>query len=119
VGARTVNDSPTGAGRAGCADQGGDFYELTLFVSGASDMSARAISNARRLCDEYLADRHQLAVVDLHEDLAALRANDVLAAPTLVRSQPLPVRRLVGDLSRLDRVLAALDLAEPPSRADG
>jgi circadian clock protein KaiB len=86
-------------------------YELTLFVSGASDLSARAIANAKELCDTYLEGRYELAVVDVHEDASAALNSDVIAAPTLVRNWPLPVRKLVGDLSRIDRVLIALDLA--------
>jgi circadian clock protein KaiB len=86
-------------------------YELTLFVSGASDLSARAIANAKELCDAHLEGRYELSVVDVHEDAAAAINSDVIAAPTLVRNWPLPVRKLVGDLSRTDKVLVALDLA--------
>jgi circadian clock protein KaiB len=85
-------------------------YDLTLFVSGASDLSARAIANARELCDNHLAGRYQLSVIDVHEDAAAVLESDVIAAPTLVRNWPLPVRKMVGDLSRTEKVLAALDL---------
>lgn len=85
-------------------------YELTLFVSGASDLAVRAITNARRLCDEHLEGRHQLSVVDVHEDPEALMSSGILAAPTLVRSRPLPVRMLVGDLSHTDKVLSALQI---------
>lgn len=87
-----------------------DCYELTLFVSGASDLSVRAITNARRLCDEHLEGRHHLSVVDVHEDPEALMSSGILAAPTLVRSRPLPVRMLVGDLSLTSKVLAALQI---------
>lgn len=85
-------------------------YDLTLFVSGASDLAARAVTNARRLCETHLTGRYRLTVVDVYEDVAALLASDVLATPTLVKNRPLPVRRIVGDLSHLDRVLLALDL---------
>ena len=85
-------------------------YELTLFVSGASDLSVRAISNARRLCDAHLDGRHRLEVVDMHDDPAAFMSGWVLATPTLVKSRPLPVRKLVGDLSRTEKVLRALDI---------
>jgi circadian clock protein KaiB len=88
-------------------------YELTLFVSGASDLSARAIANAKELCDTHLDGRYELSVVDVHENAAAALNSDVIAAPTLVRTWPLPVRKLVGDLSRTDKVLVALDLAAP------
>lgn len=88
-------------------------YELTLYVSGASDLSVRAIANARALCDTHLKGRHHLQVVDMHEDPAAFISGWVLATPTLVKSLPLPVRKLVGDLSRTERVLLALDIALP------
>lgn len=77
-----------------------EIYELTLYVSGASDLSARAITDARQLCDIHLAGRYHLSVVDVYQDPAAVRASGVLATPTLVKNRPLPVRELVGDLSR-------------------
>ena len=85
-------------------------YELTLFVSGASDLAARAIANARRLCDVHLHGRCHLVVIDVHENPAAVLSSRLLATPTLVRSRPLPMRRVVGDLSDTDKVLRALDL---------
>jgi circadian clock protein KaiB len=91
------------------------WYELTLFVSGASDLSARAIANARHLCDGHLAGRHRLRVVDVHEDPAAVLESQVVAAPTLIKTLPLPARRLVGDLSHTGRVLEALDLPIAPA----
>jgi circadian clock protein KaiB len=84
--------------------------DLTLFVSGASDLSARAIADTRRLCDLYLAGRHHLTVVDIHDDPEAVARFGVFAAPTLVRRQPLPLRRIVGDLSDADHVLQSLQL---------
>jgi circadian clock protein KaiB len=86
-------------------------YELTLFVSGASEISARAITNARSLCDTHLGGRGRLSVVDVHEDTTVALPAGVLAVPTLVRDRPLPVRRFAGDLAHIDRVLHALDLA--------
>ena len=85
-------------------------YELTLFVGGASELSARAIANARQLCDDHLDGRYHLTVVDVHETPVALLNSRVLAAPTLVKDLPLPERRVIGDLSQTDRVLLALDL---------
>lgn len=86
------------------------FYELTLIVSGASELSARAIRNARRLCEEHLGTQFNLTIVDLHEEPASVLSGQVLAAPTLVLLRPLPVRKFVGDLSRTERVLEALGL---------
>jgi circadian clock protein KaiB len=91
------------------AQESGD-YELTLFVSGASELSARAITNATRLCDVHLHGRHRLSVLDVHDDANGTLHRRVFALPTLVRDRPLPVRRITGDLSDTDKVLRALDL---------
>jgi circadian clock protein KaiB len=85
-------------------------YELTLFVSGASDLSARAIAEATQLCEFHLPASYHLAVVDVNEDPAAVNTSGVMAAPTLVKCVPLPVRRVVGDLSHADKVLLALEI---------
>ncbi|GAC1313668.1 MAG: hypothetical protein NVSMB16_10450 [Acidimicrobiales bacterium] len=94
-------------------------YELTLIVSGASDLSARAIGNARRLCEDHLGTRFNLTIVDLNEEPASVLDGQVLAAPTLVLLRPLPVRKFVGDLSRTDRVLEALGLPAAVARDEG
>ncbi len=85
-------------------------YVLTLFVSGASDIAAVAIGNAKSLCENHLAGRYRLQVVDVHRDVEKMMAHHVLAAPTLLLERPLPMRRLVGDLSDTQRVLAALGI---------
>jgi circadian clock protein KaiB len=85
-------------------------FELTLFVSGASDLSAQAIAEARRLCDSGPGGRGRLSVVDIHGDPASALSRDVIVVPTLFKTWPLPERRYVGDLSRADAVLVALDL---------
>jgi circadian clock protein KaiB len=86
--------------------------ELTLFVSGASNLSARAIADATELCDVHLSGRYRLSVVDVHGDPAATLSSGVQAAPTLVRPSPLPMRRFVGDLSDAGAVLLRLGLAD-------
>lgn len=85
-------------------------YVLTLFVTGASDMSVRAIGNVRALCEQHLTGRYHLEVVDIHRDPERVVSNDVVAAPTLIRDAPLPKRMLVGDMSQTPRVLAALEI---------
>ena len=92
------------------ADSDTIFYELTLYVSGASALAARAIANATRLCEMYCNGHYHLSVVDIHEDPSSLLTNNLLATPTLVKSKPEPVRRVVGDLSQIDKVLSTLDL---------
>lgn len=86
------------------------WYELTLFISGASELSARAITDATRLCEEHLGGRFELAVVDVYEHPAAALVNRVVAVPTLIKHGPGPVRRLAGDLSQTGHVLMALEL---------
>jgi circadian clock protein KaiB len=92
-----------------------EIVQLTLIVSGASELSARAISNATRLCETHMPGRHHLSVVDLDEAPASVLSGQVLAAPTLVKTRPLPVQKFVGDLSNTQRVLIALGL--PPASA--
>jgi circadian clock protein KaiB len=82
-------------------------YVLTLFVNGATELSARAITAARYLCDTSLPGRHRLSVVDIHDAPVGTR---VLAVPTLVKDLPLPVRMVVGDLSHVEDVLGALEI---------
>jgi circadian clock protein KaiB len=94
-------------------------YALTLFVSGASGLSARAIDDVRLLCDVHLTAQVRLAVVDIHVDPAAAIRRGVSVAPTLVRTRPLPVRRIVGDLSQTERVLAMLMLPVDGDLGDG
>ena len=84
--------------------------DLTLFVNGATDLSARAVALAKELCDVHLNGRYRLAVVDVNDDPAAVAGHHVLVTPTLLRHQPPLTRRYVGDLSDTDKVLEALDL---------
>lgn len=84
-------------------------FDLTLFISGASELSSAAIVDARRLCDEHL-DHHELKVVDLHDQPAAAREAGVLVTPTLLMNGTDPARRVTGALSDTAKVLAALGL---------
>jgi circadian clock protein KaiB len=85
-------------------------YELTLYVSGASSSSARAIRNAQAMCEAHLAGRYELTIVDLNLDPESARGSRVMATPTLMKGYPPPARMLVGDLSDRERVLLALDV---------
>ncbi len=86
----------------------GEPYALTLFVSGASDSSAHAITNVRAICDAHLNGQYHLDIVDLNQEPGLAKAHNVLATPTLIREHPLPLRMLVGDMSDHPRVLIAL-----------
>jgi len=96
---------------------GGELYRLTLFVNGASDLSARAIDAVTRVCDVHLHGRCQLTVVDVHDQPEAAVRSRVRVVPTLVRTSPLPVRRLAGDLSQTERVLAMMMLTPDETQA--
>jgi len=95
---------------AALAELEGASYELTLFVSGASRSSARAIRNIQEICKENLEGRFTLLVVDVNQHPEQARGMRVLATPTLMKAFPAPERMLVGDLSDHDRVLVALDI---------
>ena len=85
-------------------------YVLRLYVAGSTPQSSRAITNLKTICETYLKDRYDLLVVDLYEHRERAQEDQIVVAPTLVRLWPAPMRRMVGDLSQTDRVLAALDL---------
>jgi len=85
-------------------------YRLRLFVSGSTPKSVRAIQNIRALCDEKLHGRYGLEVVDIYQHPERLEPDQVFVTPTLVKELPLPSRKIIGDLSDKQRVLAGLDL---------
>jgi circadian clock protein KaiB len=85
-------------------------YVLRLYVSGSTQQSIRAITNLKSICELHLRGRYDLMVVDLYEQKERAQEDQIVVAPTLVRQSPLPVRRMIGDLSRTDRVLAILGI---------
>jgi circadian clock protein KaiB len=94
-------------------------YVLRLYVTGTTERSKRAVSTVKKICEERLRGRYELEVIDIYQQPQTARAEQVVAAPALVRRRPLPVRRLSGDLSDAARVLKLLDLQpeghEPPA----
>jgi len=74
-----------------------------------------AIQNVKRVCDEHLAGRYKLEVIDLYKNLPLARIDDVIAAPTLIKRAPLPLKRLIGDMSDESRLLAGLDIHPLPA----
>ncbi len=85
-------------------------YVLRLFVTGTTAKSLRAIENLKRLCDEYLKDRCEVEVIDIYQQPIFAKDGQIVAAPTLVKELPPPVRKFIGDLSNTERILAGLDL---------
>ncbi len=85
-------------------------YALALYVTGATARSLRAIANVKAICEEYLKGRYDLEVVDIYRRPELASRDQIVAVPTLVKKLPVPLRLLVGDLSRTDQVLQGLDL---------
>ena len=85
-------------------------YVLRLYVTGATDRSSRAIANIRAFCERHLKGRYDLLVVDIYQQPSLAQEHQIIAAPTLIKSMPLPLRRLVGDFSDQDRVILGLDI---------
>jgi circadian clock protein KaiB len=85
-------------------------YRLRLFVTGSTPRSVRAIRNILALCEKFLQGHYDLEIVDIYQDPAMAKDGQVLAAPTLVRESPLPVRRVIGDCSDTNKVKSALDI---------
>ena len=85
-------------------------FVLRLYVTGNTVRSGQAIANIRALCDDYLAGRYELEVVDIYQQPKAAAKEQIIAAPTLVKELPTPVKRLIGDLSDRDKVLVGLNL---------
>ena len=85
-------------------------YTLRLYVTGATSQSLRAIANVKKICEEYLKGRYELEVVDLYQQPQLAQGEQIIAAPTLIKKLPLPLRRIIGDMSTTERVLAGLDL---------
>jgi circadian clock protein KaiB len=85
-------------------------YLLRLFVSGASLRSSKAIENIRKLSEEHLKGRYELEVVDIYQQPELMKKEQILAAPTLVRKLPLPLRKMIGDMSDKEKVLIGLDI---------
>ena len=84
-------------------------YILRLYVSGSSTHSLRAVNNLKKICEEHLPD-YDLEVIDIHENPTAAREEQIIAAPTLVKKLPRPLRKFVGDLSNTQKILVGLDI---------
>ncbi len=87
-------------------------YRLRLFVSGMTPRSTEAIARLKAICEKYLDGRYELEVIDIYQQPAAAKIEQIIAAPTLIKLLPPPLRRLVGDLSDTQRVLRGLNIEE-------
>jgi circadian clock protein KaiB len=87
-----------------------DLWELRLYVAGQTARALTAFANLKKLCEEHLGGKYRIEVVDLLRNPQLAKGDQILAVPTLVRKLPVPVRKIIGDLSNTERVLVGLDL---------
>jgi circadian clock protein KaiB len=85
-------------------------YVLRLYVTGMTPRSTRAVENVRNICERHLHGRYDLEVIDIYQQPTLAKGEQIVAAPTLIKKLPLPLRRVIGDMSSTERVLLGLDL---------
>jgi circadian clock protein KaiB len=85
-------------------------YVLRLYLTGTTTKSLHAIINVKKFCEEYLEGRYELEVIDLYQQPQLAQGEQIIAAPTLIKKLPLPLRRIIGDMSKTEQMLVGLDL---------
>jgi circadian clock protein KaiB len=91
---------------------GNNRYVLRLYITGATHHSMLAVKNIKAVCEQYLQAGYSLKIIDVYQQPQLAAKHDIIAAPTLIKLQPLPIKRLVGDLSNTGKVLSALDIVQ-------
>jgi len=91
-------------------DTGNEKYVLRLYITGMTPKSTQAIQNIRKICEENLKGRYELEVIDIYQQPVLAKDEQIIAAPTLIKKLPLPLRRFIGDMSDKERILVGLDL---------
>ncbi|CAG1007173.1 Circadian clock protein KaiB [Methanosarcinales archaeon] len=89
---------------------GEEKYVLRLYITGITPKSTKAILNVRKICEESLKGRYELEVIDIYQQPILAKDQQIIAAPTLIKKLPLPLRRIIGDMSDKERILVGLDL---------
>jgi len=85
-------------------------YVLRLYVAGTTSKSIRAVANIKQICESSLKNRYDLEVIDIYQQPVLVKGEQIIAAPTLVKKLPLPLRKFIGDMSDTERILVGLDL---------
>jgi len=85
-------------------------YILRLFITGTTNKSVLALTNLKKICEEYLNGRYELEVIDLYQNPGLAIEEQIIAAPTLIKKLPLPFRRIIGDMSDIEKVLLGLEI---------
>jgi len=94
------------------ARTGQEKYVLKLYVTGLTPASTRAITNIKKICEEHLQGRYELEVIDIYQQPVLAKGEQIIAAPTLIKKLPLPLRKFIGDMSDAERILVGLDLRQ-------
>ena len=102
--------------RSGADRRRGKLWQLRLYVAGQTPKSVAAFSNLKQICETHLSGRYVIEIIDLVEQPQLSKGDQILAIPTLVRKLPQPVRKIIGDLSDVNRVLVGLDLRPADGR---
>ena len=85
-------------------------YVLRLYVAGMTPKSTRTVADVKKICDEYLAGRYELEVIDIYQQPHLAKGEQIIAAPTLIKKLPLPLRKVIGDMSDKEKFLVGIDL---------
>ena len=107
---KASSPSATEAFEQALAQQDAGFYVFRLYVAGMSPRSLRAIENIQTLCAQYLPGHFELQIIDIYQQPDFAREEQIVAAPTLVKELPLPIRKFIGDLSQTEKILAGLEV---------
>ena len=91
-------------------------YVLRLYVTGTTRRSAQAIMNIQKICEEHLKGRYELEVIDIYQQPVLAAGEQIIAAPTLIKKLPLPLRRFIGDMTNTERLVLGLDLVSKEER---
>jgi len=91
-------------------EQDGRNYVLRLYVAGMTPKSTLAVTNIKKICEDHLAGRYSLEVIDLYKRPALADGEQIIAAPTLLKKLPLPLRRFIGDMSDMEKIIVGLDV---------
>jgi len=113
----SAKTSATEAMENALKQQANEKYVLKLYITGMTSRSQEALRNLEKVCKEYLGNNYELNVIDIYQEPTLAKGDQIIAVPTLVKQLPLPLRRLIGDLSQKDRILLGLDLKPKSPRS--
>ena len=98
--------------------KGTEKYVLRLFVTGMTPRSIKAIENIRKICEENLSGRYELDIIDIYQQPEYAKKEEIIAAPTLIKQLPLPLRKFIGDMSNKDKILVGLNLVPKEKKSN-